>query len=100
MRAVTTYDVVAACVSLVSNLSPRCCAADHGSRAQHSTDRETWRLTRKCLPSPAGLYTRYINKVYILLRFSADEAKDLIQRYLTGKGLAQEILRRQNDPER
>ena len=32
---------------------------------------------------PVRLYTRYINKVYILFRFTADEAKDLIQRYLT-----------------
>eukprot|EP00199_Chlamydomonas_sp_CCMP681_P000039 CAMPEP_0119105026 /NCGR_PEP_ID=MMETSP1180-20130426/3084_1 /TAXON_ID=3052 ORGANISM="Chlamydomonas cf sp, Strain CCMP681" /NCGR_SAMPLE_ID=MMETSP1180 /ASSEMBLY_ACC=CAM_ASM_000741 /LENGTH=1353 /DNA_ID=CAMNT_0007089951 /DNA_START=3 /DNA_END=4064 /DNA_ORIENTATION=+ len=32
---------------------------------------------------PIRCYTRYINRVYILLRFTADEAKDLIQRYLT-----------------
>lgn len=34
---------------------------------------------------PIRLYSRYITKVYMLLRFSADESKDLIQRYLTGE---------------
>ena len=32
---------------------------------------------------PIRLYTRYIDRVFMVLRFSADEAKDLIQRYLT-----------------
>ncbi|GLC46153.1 Pre-mRNA-processing-splicing factor 8A [Pleodorina starrii] len=32
---------------------------------------------------PIRLYSRYMNKVHILFRFGADEAKDLIQRYLT-----------------
>eukprot|EP01041_Mallomonas_annulata_P005280 gene5280-10566_t len=32
---------------------------------------------------PIRLYSRYIDKIYMLLRFDADEAKDLIQRYLT-----------------
>ena len=32
---------------------------------------------------PIRLYTRYVDKVYMLLRFDAEEAKDLIQRYLT-----------------
>jgi pre-mRNA-processing factor 8 len=32
---------------------------------------------------PIRLYTRYIDKIYMLLRFDSDEAKDLIQRYLT-----------------
>jgi pre-mRNA-processing factor 8 len=32
---------------------------------------------------PIRLYTRYIDKVYMLLRFEADESRDLIQRYLT-----------------
>jgi hypothetical protein len=36
---------------------------------------------------PIRLYTRYTTKVYMLLRFTAEEAKDLIQRYLTGEGL-------------
>ncbi len=34
---------------------------------------------------PIRLYTRYITKIYMLLRFTAEEAKDLIQRYLTGE---------------
>ena len=41
---------------------------------------------------PIRLYTRYITHVYMLLRFTADEAKDLIQRYLTG-GLQDESFR-------
>ncbi|KAI9188902.1 pre-mRNA-splicing factor 8 [Blastocladiella emersonii ATCC 22665] len=32
---------------------------------------------------PIRLYARYVDKVHIFLRFDADEAKDLIQRYLT-----------------
>eukprot|EP01028_Stygiella_incarcerata_P001696 TRINITY_DN1308_c0_g1_i2.p1 TRINITY_DN1308_c0_g1~~TRINITY_DN1308_c0_g1_i2.p1 ORF type:complete len:2147 (-),score=420.47 TRINITY_DN1308_c0_g1_i2:810-7250(-) len=32
---------------------------------------------------PIRLYTRCIDKVYMLLRFSQDESRDLIQRYLT-----------------
>ncbi len=32
---------------------------------------------------PIRLYTRYIDKIYMLLKFNAEEAKDLIQRYLT-----------------
>lgn len=32
---------------------------------------------------PVRLYCRYIDKMFILFRFSADEARDLIQRYLT-----------------
>eukprot|EP01080_Neovahlkampfia_damariscottae_P009220 gene9221-1307_t len=32
---------------------------------------------------PIRLYTRYIDQFYVLFRFTHDEAKDLIQRYLT-----------------
>ena len=32
---------------------------------------------------PIRLYSRYVNKIHMLLRFTADEARDLIQRYLT-----------------
>ncbi|EGT53300.1 hypothetical protein CAEBREN_31265 [Caenorhabditis brenneri] len=32
---------------------------------------------------PIRLYCRYIDRVWIMFRFSADEARDLIQRYLT-----------------
>ena len=31
---------------------------------------------------PIRLYTRYLDKVYMLFRFDADDSKDLIQRYL------------------
>jgi len=43
----------------------------------------TFRDVRTETRHPIRLYTRYINKVYILFRFTAEEAKDLIQRYLT-----------------
>ena len=32
---------------------------------------------------PIRLYTRYVDKIFFLLRFTAEEARDLIQRYLT-----------------
>jgi pre-mRNA-processing factor 8 len=32
---------------------------------------------------PIRLYSRYIDKIWIFLRFSADESRDLIQRFLT-----------------
>jgi len=32
---------------------------------------------------PIRLYMRYIDKLFVLMRFDAEEAKDLIQRYLT-----------------
>lgn len=32
---------------------------------------------------PIRLYMRYVDKIYLLLRFDADESRDLIQRYLT-----------------
>ncbi|WKY00888.1 hypothetical protein Q1695_015138 [Nippostrongylus brasiliensis] len=32
---------------------------------------------------PIRLYCRYIDKIWIMFRFTADEARDLIQRYLT-----------------
>ena len=43
----------------------------------------TFRETRTETRHPIRLYSRYINKVYMLFRFTAEEAKDLIQRYLT-----------------
>ncbi|KAJ1028734.1 hypothetical protein NDA16_001899 [Ustilago loliicola] len=32
---------------------------------------------------PVRLYTRYIDRIHILYRFTAEEARDLVQRYLT-----------------
>jgi pre-mRNA-processing factor 8 len=32
---------------------------------------------------PIKLYTRYIDRIYMVLRFDAEDSKDLIQRYLT-----------------
>ncbi|KAK8792464.1 hypothetical protein WA588_004960, partial [Blastocystis sp. NMH] len=41
----------------------------------HDTETET--------RHPIRLYTRYVDKVYVVFRFTAEEAKDLIQRFLT-----------------
>ena len=43
----------------------------------------TFRDVRTEVRHPIRLYTRNIDKVHILFRFSAEESKDLIQRYLT-----------------
>ena len=32
---------------------------------------------------PIRLYSRYVDKIHILLRFTEDESRDLIQRYLS-----------------
>jgi hypothetical protein len=32
---------------------------------------------------PIRLYSRYVDKIHMFLRFSADESRELIQRYLT-----------------
>jgi pre-mRNA-processing factor 8 len=32
---------------------------------------------------PIRLYSRYVDRLHILLRFSADESRDLFQRYLS-----------------
>jgi pre-mRNA-processing factor 8 len=43
----------------------------------------TYRDISQEVKHPIRLYCRYIDKIYILFRFTADEAKDLIQRFLT-----------------
>ena len=43
----------------------------------------TFRDARTEARHPIRLYQRYTNKTHILFRFTAEEAKDLIQRYLT-----------------
>jgi len=32
---------------------------------------------------PIRFYTRYVDRIHVLFRFSADESRDLIQRYLS-----------------
>jgi len=32
---------------------------------------------------PMRLYTRYIDRIWVFFRFTADESRDLIQRFLT-----------------
>ena len=32
---------------------------------------------------PIRLYSRYVDRIHIMLRFTADESRDLIQRYLS-----------------
>lgn len=43
----------------------------------------SFRDTPTELRHPIRLYTRYVDKIYMLFRFDAEEARDLIQRYLT-----------------
>ena len=43
----------------------------------------TFRDVRTETRHPIRLYSRYISKVHMLFRFTAEEARDLIQRYLT-----------------
>lgn len=43
----------------------------------------TFRDTATETRHPIRLYSRYVTKVHVLLKFSADEAKDLVARYLT-----------------
>jgi pre-mRNA-processing factor 8 len=43
----------------------------------------TFRDVRTETRHPIRLYSRYVDKLHIMFRFSADEARDLIQRYLT-----------------
>ena len=43
----------------------------------------SFRDTRTETRHPIRLYSRYIDKIHMLFRFTAEEAKDLIQRYLT-----------------
>ena len=42
---------------------------------------------------PIRLYTRYVDQVYFLLRFDAEDARDLIQRYLQCPCVAARCLR-------
>ena len=48
---------------------------------------------------PIRLYTRYVDQVYFLLRFDAEDARDLIQRYLQCPCVATRCLRVATTPE-
>jgi pre-mRNA-processing factor 8 len=43
----------------------------------------SYRDTKTETRHPIRLYTRYIDKIFILFKFEVDDSKDLIQRYLT-----------------
>ena len=51
--------------------------------AQVPNDFLSYRDTATETRHPIRLYCRYIDRLHILLRLSADECKDLVQRYLT-----------------
>jgi hypothetical protein len=51
--------------------------ADAAERLPHFPDLKTEQR------HPVRLFARYVDKIYVLLRFTHDEAKELIQRYLT-----------------
>ena len=58
-------------------------ATDMAGPPQHPNDYNTFKDTTTEVQHPIRLYTRYVDKLYMFLRFSNEEAKDLIQRYLT-----------------
>ena len=60
---------------------PQC--SDSNTMLQIPNEFLSFADTRTETRHPIRLYSRYINKVYMLFRFTAEEAKDLIQRYLT-----------------
>ena len=43
----------------------------------------TFKDVRTEVRHPIRLYTRYVDRIYMLLRFDAEDSKELIQRYLT-----------------
>ena len=43
----------------------------------------TFKDTQTETRHPIRLYTRYVDKIYMVLKFDAEDAKDIIQRYLT-----------------
>ncbi|GFH19560.1 MPN domain-containing protein, partial [Haematococcus lacustris] len=58
-------------------------ASDLAGPPQMPNEFLTFRDVKTETRHPIRLYSRYITRVYMLLRFTAEEAKDLIQRYLT-----------------
>lgn len=58
-------------------------ASELAGTPQVPNDYLSFRDTETETRHPIRLYTRYIDKVYMLLKFDAEESKDLIQRYLT-----------------
>ncbi|XP_049849432.1 pre-mRNA-processing-splicing factor 8-like [Schistocerca gregaria] len=58
-------------------------AADLAGPPKRPNDYLTYADEATELRSPIRLYTRYIDKFWIVFRFTHDEAKEMIQRYLT-----------------
>jgi len=58
-------------------------AAEMAGPPQMPNDFATFQDVATESAHPIRIFIRYVDRVHILLRFSADEAKDLIQRYLT-----------------
>lgn len=58
-------------------------AAELAGPPERPNDFLTFRDTATEVRHPIRLYTRYTDRIYMLLRFEADEARDLIARYLT-----------------
>jgi len=57
-------------------------ASEVAGLPQHPNEYLTFDSIETETSHPIRLYTRYLDKIYILLKFSPDDAKDLIQRYL------------------
>ncbi|CAF1135771.1 unnamed protein product [Rotaria magnacalcarata] len=58
-------------------------ASDMAGLLQTPNDFLTFQKVAIETAHPIRLYCRYIDRIHILFRFTADEARDLIQRYLT-----------------
>ena len=58
-------------------------ASEIAGPPQMPNDFISYRDVRTETRHPIRLYSRYIDKIHMLFRFTAEEAKDLIQRYLT-----------------
>ena len=58
-------------------------ATDFAGPPQHPNDYNTFKDAATEVQHPIRLYTRYVDKLYMFFRFTNEEAKDLIQRYLT-----------------
>ncbi|ODN04627.1 Pre-mRNA-processing-splicing factor 8 [Orchesella cincta] len=58
-------------------------AAEMAGPPQMPNDFATFQDVATESAHPIRIFIRYVDRVHILLRFSAEEAKDLIQRYLT-----------------
>eukprot|EP01038_Epipyxis_sp_PR26KG_P010035 gene10035-13492_t len=58
-------------------------ASEIAGPPEHPNEYLTFKNIQTEARHPIRLYTRYIDRIYMLLRFDSEDAKDIIQRYLT-----------------